>query len=152
MGVGSPLKNISMQHINDSHPKPISDKQVKKEIENGSGIQQSEFSVVQMSDVVFVCPVCKESFGKLELVREHQELIHVEYKFPCDDSQCLRIYKTKCGQKRHWKNKHKPENNKNGTVVVKQEEDQTNVQEQLNVSNVFSVSNTSTGSGNSRGS
>ena len=30
VGVGLPLKNIPMQHSNDSHPKPISDKQVKK--------------------------------------------------------------------------------------------------------------------------
>ena len=104
-----------------------------------------------MSDVVFVCSVCKECFGKPELVREHQELIHVKYKFACDDPECLHIFKTKCGQKRHWENKHKTENNENGNVVVKQE-DQTNVQEQLNVSNVSNVSNTSTGSGNSRGS
>ena len=60
VGVGLPLKNMPMQHINDSCPKPISDKQVKKEIENGSGIQQSDFSVVWMLDVVLVCPVCKE--------------------------------------------------------------------------------------------
>ena len=33
MGVGLPLKNIPVQLINDSPPKPISDKQVKKEIE-----------------------------------------------------------------------------------------------------------------------
>ena len=59
VGVCLPLKNIPVQYINDSSPKPVIDKQVKKEIENGSGIQQSDFSVVQMSDVVFVCPVCK---------------------------------------------------------------------------------------------
>ena len=41
---------------------------------------------------------------------------------------------------------------KNGNIVVKQEEDQTKVQEQLNVSNVLNASNISTGSGNSRGS
>ena len=65
----------------------------------------------------------------------------------------LHIFKTKCGQERHWENKHKCENNKNiGNIVVKQEEDQTKVQEQLNVSNVSNASNTSTRSSNSRGS
>ena len=61
VSVGLPLKNIPMQHISDSHPKPISSKQVKNEIENGtgSGIQQADLSVVQMSDVYFACPVCK---------------------------------------------------------------------------------------------
>ena len=105
-----------------------------------------------MSDVYFACPVCKECFGKLELVREHQELIHDDYKFACDDANCLYIFKTKCGQKRHWENKQKCENNKNGNIVFKQEEDHTKVQEQLNVSNVSNTSNASTGSGNSRGS
>ena len=80
-----------MQHISTSRPKPISDKQVKKEIENGSGsgIQQADLSFVQISDDYFACPVCKECFGKPELVREHQELIHVEYKFACDDANCF---------------------------------------------------------------
>ena len=105
--------------------------------------------LMQMSDVYFAWPVCKVCFGKLQLVREHQELILDEYKFVCDDANCLCIFKTKCGQKRCWENKHKCENNENGNIVVKQEEDQTKVQEQLNVSN---ASNASTGSGNSRGS
>ena len=96
-----------------------------------------------MSDIYFACPVCKECFSKPEMVREQQELIHVECKFVRDDANCLRIFKTKCGQKRHWENKH------NGNIVVKQ--DQTKVEEQLNVSNVSNASNTSTGSGNSRG-
>ena len=84
VGVGLPLKN--MQHISDSRPKPISNKQVKKEIENGSGsgIQQADLSVVQMSDVYFACPVCKECFGKPELVRQYQKLIHVKYRFVCE--------------------------------------------------------------------
>ena len=103
VGVGLALKNIPVQHISDSHPKPISNKQIKKEIENGSGsgIQQADLSVVQMSNAYFACPVCKECFGKLEWVREHHELIHDEYKFACDDANCLCIFKTKCGQKRH---------------------------------------------------
>ena len=97
---GQPLKNIPVQHISDSHPRPISNKQVKKEIENGSGSgkQQADLSVVQMSDVYFVCPVCKECFSEPKFVREHQELIHVEYKFACNDANCLHIFKTKCGQ------------------------------------------------------
>ena len=32
VGVGLPLKDIPVQHINDSHPKPITDKQVKKKL------------------------------------------------------------------------------------------------------------------------
>ena len=59
----------------------------------------------------------------------------------------------KCGQKRHWENKHNITSDENGAVVVKQEqEDAGNVPEQLNASNVSNASNASTGSVNSRGS
>ena len=105
---------------------------------------------MQALNFVFVCPVCKECFGKPEFVREHQELIHVEFKFVCGDNDCFHIFKTKCGQKRHWENKHKITNNENGAVTVKQEEDPGNVPEQLNVSNLSNVSSTSTGNGKSR--
>ena len=112
----------------------------KREIEkgSGSGIQKDDLSVMQMSDAYFTFKKC---FSKPEMVREHQELIHVQYKFVCDDANCLHIFKTKCGQKRHWENKHNCENNKNGNIVVKQE-DQTKVEEQLNVSNKSNASNT----------
>ena len=149
-----PLKNIPVQHINDSCPKLITHRAVKKEIENGLGIVRSDLPIVQTLDIVFVCPVCKECFGKPKFVGEHQELIHVEFKFTCGDKDCFHIFKTKCGQKRHWENKHKITNNKNGAVTVKQE-DPGNVPKQLNgstVSNVSNVSSTSTRSGNSRGS
>ena len=131
-----PLKNIPVQHIYDSRPKPITHRAVKKEIENGSEIVPSDLTLVQTSDFVFVCTVCKECFGKSEFVREHQELIHVEFKFAWGDNNCFRIFKTKCGQKKHWENKYKITNNENGAVTVKQEEDPGNVPEQLNVSNV----------------
>ena len=71
----------------------------------------------------------------------------------CSDTNCFCVFKTKCGQKRHWENKHSITSDENGAVVVKQEqEDAGNVPEQLNASNVSNASNASTGSVNSRGS
>ena len=60
----------------------------------------------------------------------------------------------KCGQKRHWDNKHYIENEENGSVVVKQEDNgsvivkqEDSPNEKLNVSN---ISGTSSESANSR--
>ena len=136
-------------------PIAITDKQVKKAISNSEEIEQPNLDIMCASDIIFVCHVCKECFSKPQFVRDHQSMVHVEYKFHCSNTDCLCIFKTKCGQKRHWENKHKSENEENGSLVVKQEdnvsvvvkqEDKPN--EQLNVSN---ISTTSTESGNSRG-
>ena len=68
VGAGQPLKNLTVRKISDSHSNPITNRAVKKEIENGSGILPSDFSVVQTSDILYVCHVCKECFGKPGLV------------------------------------------------------------------------------------
>ena len=153
VGAGQPLKNVPVQQFSDSRPNPITNTAVKKENDNSSRTIPSDLSVVQTSESLYVCHVCKEYFDKPGMVREHQELIHFEYKFACTDKNCFHIFKTKCSQKRHWENKHHITSDENGAVVVKQEdEDAGNVPKQLNASNVSNASNALTGSVNSRGS
>ena len=96
-----------------------------------------------------MCHICKEIFDKAEFVRDHQSMLHVDYKYSCSETNCLRILKTKCGQKRHVENKHKSPDTEN-CIVVKEEENGTVPvkQEQNDLSN---VSVTTTESRESRG-
>ena len=106
VGAGQPLKNVPVQQFSDSCPNPITNTAVKKENENSSPKIPFDLSVVQTSNILYVCHIYKECFEKPGMVREHQELIHFEYKFAFSDTNCFYIFKTKCGQKRHWENKH----------------------------------------------
>ena len=160
VSVPVPLKTLPIEHSNGSEPQAaITDKEVKKPNSNSKEIECPDSDIMYASDIVFVCHVCKECFSKPQFVRDHQAMVHVEYKFACSDRHCLHIFKIKCGQKRHWDNKYYIENEENGSVVVKQEDNgsvlvkqEDSPNEKLNVSNISNISGTSSESANSRGS
>ena len=67
-GAGQPLKNVPVQQFSDLCPNPITNTAVKKENENSSQTIPSDLSVVQTSNILYVCRICKECFEKLGMV------------------------------------------------------------------------------------
>ena len=54
-----------------------------KEVSNSDELVQTDSDIICTSDFVFVCHICKEIFNKAEFVRDHQSMLHVDYKYSC---------------------------------------------------------------------
>ena len=93
VSVPVPLQTLPIEHSNGSEPQAaITDKEVKKPNSNSKEIECPDLDVMYASDVVFVCHVCKECFSKPQFVRDHQVMVHLEYKFACSDRHCSRVF------------------------------------------------------------